>query len=1084
MVHPQRHRVAAVLSATQGSGYLLTPWLVLTAAHVVSDTSQPIRAVVPGGTGPQQCIVEWSRYDEECDAAVLVAAEALIPPESYRDFETLLWGRVTDLVPRPGAHAIGYPAAQRSTNNELAGEQLFGTLKPGSGLLRHRHTLDSLHGAPTAPQNGSPWAGYSGAAVFLNDNLVGIARADPDNWQHGRLELTPATAILSSERFSATCSSRNYLPAWIDLQTPSGNDFEERLRGYIIKQSSTVHIIGLSRGGEEEEFWPLDASYLSLELTGSGRSPDADEQGHSPERAEQALAGQPRVLIRGTAGSGKTTLLQWLATAVARRDLPPPLSELKDCVPLLIRLRAVAQRQELPGPEEFLAIVAKPLAGSPGAAGWVTAQLAAGRILLLIDGVDEVPEADRARTRRWLLDLLDAYPDCRFVVTTRPSAVREGWLAGAGFTELELLPMSRVDVSAFISKWHSAAGSDPRLPVWRDRLRSAVISKQDLGRLATTPLMCALICALNRDRNGYLPEGRMELYAAALEMLLVRRDRERGIAVDQGLRLTVDQQTQLLQRLAYWLARNGAVEIERDLAVRKLEDVLPAMPAITADAEQVLHHLLVRSGLLRQPTAETVDFVHRTFQDYLAAKAAIEDEDFGLLLAHAHDEQWHEVIRMAVGHGRPRERAKLLRSLLAQADQLGQDRLRLLAATCLEHATELDPAVRDQITDAVNGLIPPHSKEDAKLLAEAGPLVLGLLPGPEGLDEDTATAVVVAATAVATSQALPLLAQYADHPSISVRGQLAYSWDRFDTREYGEEVVSHLDYQNNTLRFIAKSRAHLEFLAEIGGRPRVECSGPLTMDDLMLLTDLDQLRIHANDQDLDLGPVLESSRPRNLWLTGCTSHLDLAPLPAADLEDLYLHSNLYLHNADALAHCSTVRILAISGTSAIPDLAFPPGLTHLYLGDYEAPDPSLDSLDALEFLYLRAAHLTAPAFSSRPLESRFPSLRRLRLTGLNLSQLGEQPPAPGITELELVLPSGLDWLHRLPGHYPSLQRLLIALAYPLPTEARVQTALAALPGCEVELHQHAPDVQLSIFGVGAAHSPIHVSRLTVQESRG
>ena len=41
--------------------------------------------------------------------------------------------------------------------------------------------------------------------------------------------------------------------------------------------------------------------------------------------------------------------------------------------------------------------------------------------------------------------------------------------------------------------------------------------------------MCGLICALHRDRLGYLPQGRRELYGAALSMPLIRRDRERDI---------------------------------------------------------------------------------------------------------------------------------------------------------------------------------------------------------------------------------------------------------------------------------------------------------------------------------------------------------------------------------------------------------------------------------------------------------------------------------------------------------------------------------------------------------------------------
>ncbi|WP_399476872.1 hypothetical protein [Streptomyces sp. TRM68367] len=74
--------------------------------------------------------------------------------------------------------------------------------------------------------------------------------------------------------------------------------------------------------------------------------------------------------------------------------------------------------------------------------------------------------------------------------------------------------------------------------------------------------------------------------------------------------------------------------------------MLPALPAAAAqgDAGQILRHLVVRSGLLREPGAGTVEFVHRTFQDHLGAKTAVEDGDFGLLVRGAADTQWADVV--------------------------------------------------------------------------------------------------------------------------------------------------------------------------------------------------------------------------------------------------------------------------------------------------------------------------------------------------------------------------------------------------------------------------------------------------------
>ncbi|WP_446678303.1 NACHT domain-containing protein [Streptomyces scopuliridis] len=110
------------------------------------------------------------------------------------------------------------------------------------------------------------------------------------------------------------------------------------------------------------------------------------------------------------------------------------------CVPFVLRLRAFTTADELPLPEDFLRASGVPLHGS-APAGWAERLLTGGRALVLADGVDKVPTRQRSRTETWLRSLISAFPEARYVVTTRPSAVPEDWLTGHGFTAHSLLPM-------------------------------------------------------------------------------------------------------------------------------------------------------------------------------------------------------------------------------------------------------------------------------------------------------------------------------------------------------------------------------------------------------------------------------------------------------------------------------------------------------------------------------------------------------------------------------------------------------------------------------------------------------------------
>ncbi|MEU9112771.1 NACHT domain-containing protein [Streptomyces sp. NPDC048483] len=428
--------------------------------------------------------------------------------------------------------------------------------------------------------------------------------------------------------------------------------------------------------------------------------------------------------------------MQWLAVATARGGLPEELADWRGLIPFVLPLWTLVRRGSLPEPHDFLFAVGAPLAASQPE-DWADGVLARGEALILVDGIDEVPQEQRGATRDWLDRLLAAYADACFVVTTRPSAVPEGWLASSRFTELSVRPMNTADTAVFVSRWHTAArqstGTEAERSPLHDletALQVTVRAQRDLAQLSSTPLMCALICALHRDRRGHLPHSRMELYEAALSMLLVRRDLERNIDVPEGIRLTEHQSIQLLQRLACWLIRNRQTEMDRTTARALVDDALTAMQAVAEQgtADQVLTHLVGRSGLLRRPTTDTIDFAHRTFQDYLGSKAAIEAHDFPLLVNNAHDDQWEDVIRMAVAHARPAESADLLRRLVERGDAESEhrSRLHLLAAAGLQYATAIEPDARRLVEQRARHLMPPRSLEEAEELAALGPGILDL----------------------------------------------------------------------------------------------------------------------------------------------------------------------------------------------------------------------------------------------------------------------------------------------------------------------------------------------------------------------
>ncbi|MFI6408798.1 NACHT domain-containing protein [Streptomyces sp. NPDC050548] len=791
--------------------------------------------------------------------------------------------------------------------------------------------------------------------------------------------------------------------------------FERHYLSHVAERHNHITIYGIDLRDSPDR-WPLEVAYLSLEAT--EEHPQSEEHpGARYDRqlpAEEALSTHDRVLLRGDAGSGKTTLVQWLAVTAARDG---------DRVPYVLSLRTLVRAGRLPSPAAFLTATDCP--HSPPE-GWTERVLTAGRGLILVDGLDEIPSADRHRTRDWLQALIRAFPGNRWLLTSRPTAVRTGWLASEGFRELTLAPMRRPEVRTFVQRWHKAAEA----PEYEGPLLDSLHTKRDLARLATNPLMCGLICALHRERRGYLPTGRKELYDAALTMLLARRDRERGMGALEGAELGEEAQLEILQRLAYSLVLSGRTEMDVETAEGIVERCLPTV-ARQSDARTVLRDLLLRSGLLRQPAVGVVDFVHRTFQDYLGARYAVEEGHLDVLTSRADDSQWEDVIRMAVAHARPRERVVLLRQLLAR----DEPRLTLLALACLEHATALDPGVRAEVEERAAVLIPPRTREDAHTLAGAGPLVLELLPGPEGLTDEEARAVTITASVLGTAEpdgALAVLRRFRDHRSLDVRRQLAGTWDRFGTREYAVEILDHLP--RDDLFVVCASPEHLDALRLMRPWHRLAICGSPTLGEIIDAVGdpgtVEVLKLERNETLSALDKLMAFRSLGGLWLKDCLYAGDLRRLSELPLTELTFN---HISDPFGLRALRGLTRLALDqpfeGGHLHDHLPPDAPLEYLHLGRDTQASVGLSGLGEWPTLTtLSLDRLDAP-LSVRDWREvkRLPALRNLVLSGsLDGYAVDAMPELPSVEHLRMPTQGGVrEQLRTLASRLPALRTVTI-----------------------------------------------------------
>jgi len=693
------------------------------------------------------------------------------------------------------------------------------------------------------------------------------------------------------------------------LDAPQGESLDgEFTRRYLERVSAELdrlELFGVRFDRLTRPRTTLSVAYISLNVTNEnpGKSPSwlastsewSDERSYrGTARAENALAEHRLMLIRGEAGSGKSTLLRWLAITAARGLFSGALTSLNGSVPFLIKLRSYTDRP-LPRSDEFIDDVA-PALGAITPDAWAHRCLESGRAMLLIDGIDEIVEAQREKVRSWLRNLTDTYPRARVVVTSRPAAVAAGWLGAEEFQSAFLEPLTPGDLAELIRHWHMAirdSGDLPcppeRLPGYEARLLARLEATAHLRALATTPLLAAMLCALNLDRDS-LPRDRMGLYADVIDMLLETRDAKRDIPSAKVVRLERKQKRRLLRDLAWHLSTNDLVELSRSTAQRLLAERLESMAYVKATGEEALEALLQRSGIIHEPVPDEIDFVHRTIQEYLTAERAADLDTMNLLVQAADLDHWREVIIMAIGHANETQRRDLIQGILGRTrERIAPERarqLKLLAVGCMETLPAVSGDLQEALDECLDGLFPVKDADEASSLAALGEPVLRRLPASlERLPGYAAAATVRTAWLINGPDALNLLQGYASDERREVQDELNLAWAYFDPDEYAERVISAMPGWS---------------------RKSFEVHLPAQFALLNKVPPLWSLRVHVvglNDWSI---LSVHSASLRELGLTG--SRLDAAALTS--LVDAVPNVRwLYLHRCDGINDLTPLRNL-------------------------------------------------------------------------------------------------------------------------------------------------------------------------------
>lgn len=433
---------------------------------------------------------------------------------------------------------------------------------------------------------------------------------------------------------------------------------------YLRNDTAFIEMRGLRLNVAEAPRFPIDDLYIPL-IDELGPRIEALLGGRIRHTLEESLT-ETRLVILGDPGSGKTTFLRRIAHAACAARL----ADASAPFPLLLRISELSEFVERHERKDAPALLPRLLARQtrdlavPLDEYFFERQLTRGPCLLLVDGLDEAPnEAARETVSRLIEKAARAWPNCRFVVTTRPKAYEEEVML-AGFQAARIGPLEPEAVRTFLQRWARAliAENPQRAERHARELVEAVESRAEIRRIASNPVMLTALAVLHWNEKR-MPERRADLYDSILMWLARSRKRHPG-------RLNPEDCIKVLQELAGAMQGHPdgrQVQAPRDWAANA---VARQFQGDLARALEFLKEEEKDSGILVNRGAD-VKFWHLTFQEFLAARllANIDAaERYALLFAEGRAwlPEWREVV-LLLGSILYQQRDKNVDTLVSQA---------------------------------------------------------------------------------------------------------------------------------------------------------------------------------------------------------------------------------------------------------------------------------------------------------------------------------------------------------------------------------------------------------------------------------
>lgn len=408
-------------------------------------------------------------------------------------------------------------------------------------------------------------------------------------------------------------------------------------------------------------------------------------QSHSNNLVDlrSAVKTYQRFVLVGEPGAGKSTALKSIGVAAIKKNLHLG----KEILPIFVELRKFDSEKE-----ELLTHLIETFKNHdfPNATNFIMRYLKQGKLLVLLDGLDEVSEEKMPNLIDKIREFADLYSNIRLIVTSRIAAY-DRQLDDLSDSTVVLSQFNDIQITTFLRYW--------KFPVDKSAidLMNTLRDRPEILRICRNPLLLTIVTSLYVETNYELPNSRSEFYTTCIEAVLKKWDTSRHI--NRINKYSPIIKKRILQSLALRLHTDESAtnEIDFDELELFVGQSLPLMGFNASYASEFINEIVKNSGLLLYVGPQTLRFSHLTFQEYFTAIEINTRKDWGQLLGYYLNNpiRWREVCLLYCGISNNVN--EFITALNVQAQNEQAENLIIMAANCVADGELIDVTLAEEI---------------------------------------------------------------------------------------------------------------------------------------------------------------------------------------------------------------------------------------------------------------------------------------------------------------------------------------------------------------------------------------------------